>query len=70
MMVIGQPPPAVLGGLSSTRASRNQQRYLQFLNRHPGAAAALQEDLVELGLVAFDLRAAALWDEAQIEVWH
>jgi len=69
IVAIGQPPPAVFPDVA-TRAERNQRRYLQFLYSHPGEAAALQDDLVELGVVAFDLRNRALWAVALTDVWH
>jgi hypothetical protein len=67
--VIGQPPAPVLRDLH-TRGERNGARYLAWLNRHRAVAEELQAEFFELGQAAFDLRAAALWDEAQAETWH
>jgi hypothetical protein len=69
--VIGQAPPAVLGDLSSTRAWRDERRFLRWLDDHRGAAEELFGLQSELGQAAFDAAWIEAWNIAQgRDVWH
>ena len=69
MIVRGEAPPAV-SGLSSTRAERNERRFLRWLDGHRAAAEELFKIQVELGQAAFEDAWDELWNEAQADVWH